>query len=142
MSFQTYEQLEAAMTRLREQEERIRGFQAARAEARTTVVSKDRMVTVTVGGEGRVTDLVIKGNRHRSMSSAQFSSTLMETVNSALEQAATEAMQAARGLLPASTNLAGLDQNGKVDISALFNSVLANVEGPLSPHVPPNRTGA
>ena len=55
MSFQMYDRLEAAAAQLREQQEKILGAQAELAAMTTTVVSKNRMVSVTVGGDGTLT---------------------------------------------------------------------------------------
>ncbi|MFY1632217.1 YbaB/EbfC family nucleoid-associated protein [Solwaraspora sp. WMMB335] len=140
MSFQMHD-LETAMARLREQGERIREFQAETAARTTTVHSKDRMVSVTVGGRGRLTELVIKGNRHRSMPPAELASVVMETVNAALEQASTEAMRAARALMPGGLEPDGLSPDGNIDMAGFMDGALSRLDDP-TPRSPGGGTAA
>lgn len=123
------DQLEQALAELREQGERIRGFQAELAQHSTTVVSKDRLVTATVGGNGRLTALSFKGNRYRTMSSAELAKLLMETVNSALEQASKTTMEAAQALMPTGLDIDGVSLDGDLNIDEFLNVALKKVDG-------------
>ncbi|RFS45554.1 YbaB/EbfC family nucleoid-associated protein [Micromonospora craniellae] len=127
MTSQMGNRLEEAAVHLREQGERVRAFQAETEQRSTTVVSKDRMVSATVNGAGRLTALAIRGSRYRSMSSAELASTVMETVNSAWESAAAQTMAAARALLPADLESAGVTVDGTIDLTDFVDRAMNRV---------------
>jgi DNA-binding protein YbaB len=129
MAFSMHDQLEQAAAELREQGERIRGFQAELERRSTTVVSKDRMVTVTVAGTGKVTELSIKGNRYRMMPPAELANVVMETVNAALEQASSETMAAARTLMPSDFGAGGVGADGIIDIEEFMKTAMEKING-------------
>jgi DNA-binding protein YbaB len=130
MAFALDDQIERATAELREQGERIRNFQAGLQQQATTVVSKDRMVTVTVNGTGKVTELSIKGNRYRTMPAAELSNLVRETVNQALEKASAETMAAARALMPGDFGSFGIGDDGTVDIDRLLKVAMDKVDDP------------
>ena len=100
MTTPMHNRLEAALTELREQQEKIRHFNTAQKEQRTTILSKNRMVSVTVDSGGRLTELVFKGNRYRNLAPAELASVVKDTISRA-QVAAEEAVRgAASGLLP------------------------------------------
>ena len=127
MTYSMHEQIEQAATELRQQGERIQGFQAELARRSTTVVSKDRMVSATVSGAGKVTALSIKGNRYRMMPPAELANIVMETVNAALEQASAETMAAARTLMPSGFGADGVGADGIVDIEELMKAAMEKI---------------
>ncbi len=127
MTFPMDDYLEQAAAALREQGERIAGFQAELAQRSTTVVSKDRMVTATVGGTGKLTALAIKGNRYRMMAPAELANVVMETVNAALEQASTETMAAAQALMPGGFGADGVGLDGSIDLEEFMKSALDKI---------------
>ena len=100
MTTPMYNRLEAALTELREQQEKIREFNTVQKEQRTTILSKNRMVSVTVDSAGRLTDLALKGNRYRNLAPAELASVIKETITRAQVAAEQAVRQAASGLLP------------------------------------------
>lgn len=127
MTFPMHDHIEQAAAQLREQGERIQGFHEELTRRSTTVVSKDRMVTATVGGTGKLTALSIKGNRYRVMPPAELANVVMETVNAALEQASTDTMAAARALLPAGFDAGGVGLDGSLDLEEFMKSALEKI---------------
>jgi DNA-binding protein YbaB len=100
MTAPMHNRLEAALTELREQQEKIRQFDTAHKEQRTTILSKNRMVSVTVDSSGRLTDLAFKGNRYRNLPPAELASVVKETITRAQVAAEGAVREAATGLLP------------------------------------------
>lgn len=128
MAYPIDDYIEQAAAELREHGQRIAGFQAELARRSTTVVSKDRMVTATVGGTGKLTALSIKGNRYRMMPPAELANVVMETVNAALEQASAETMAAAQALMPAGFGESdGVGLDGSIDLEEFMKSALDKI---------------
>ena len=100
MTAPIHNRLEAALTELRESQEKIRQFNTAQKEQRTTILSKNRMVSVTVDSGGRLTDLMFKGNRYRNLAPAELASVVKETITRAQVAAEQAVREAASGLLP------------------------------------------
>ena len=130
MAFSLEDQIEQAAAELREQGERIRSFQAGLEQRSTTVVSKDRMVTVTVNGTGKLTALSIKGNRYRTMSSAELGNIVLETVNQALEKVAAETMATVNSLMPSGLATTGMGADGTVDVDELVKAAMEKINDP------------
>lgn len=130
MTYSMHDQIEQAAAELREQGERIQGFQADLARRSTTVVSKDRMVEATVSGAGKLTALSIKGNRYRMMPPAELANVVMETVNAALEQASAETMAAAQALMPSGFGAGGVGADGIIDIEEFMKAAMDKINDP------------
>lgn len=82
------DQLDAAMTEVRAYQEKLLAARREAGEATVSVRSKDRMFTVTLGGQGELRDIKFHTTDYGSMPPAQLSALLVETVNSAREQLA------------------------------------------------------
>ena len=129
MTYSVDDQIEQAMAELREQGQRILDFQAELNRRATTVESKDRMVSATVNGSGRLTALSIKGNRYRMMPPAELANLVLETVNAALEKASAETMAAAKALMPTGRG-DGIDADGNLDLDELMKTAMEKINDP------------
>jgi DNA-binding protein YbaB len=120
MTAPMHDRLEAALTELREQQEKIKTFNAVQREQRTTILSKNRMVSATVNSSGRLVELAFKGNRYRNLAPAELASLVIETITRAQDAAEEKVRAAAGALLP--TEARGFDGIfGKgLDIDAIF----------------------
>jgi RNA polymerase sigma-70 factor (ECF subfamily) len=122
--------LEAALTELRAQQQKIKEFDTVRKEQRTTVLSKNRMVSVTVDSSGKLVDLSFKGNRYRNLAPAELASMIKETISRA-QYEAHEQVQAAAGLMPAhAPGFDGLFGKG-LDIDAMFDQAVRLAKQPI-----------
>jgi DNA-binding protein YbaB len=130
MTYSVDDQIEQAAAELREQGRRIMDFQAELDRRSTTVESKDRMVSATVNGSGRLTGLSIKGNRYRMMPPAELANLVLETVNAALDKASAETMAAAKALMPGSFGGDGMDADGNLDLEQLMKTAMEKINDP------------
>lgn len=131
MTTPMHDRLEAALTELREQQEKIRQFNTVQKEQRTTILSKNRMVSATVDSAGRLTDLAFKGNRWRNLAPAELASVVKEAITRA--QAAAEALvhEAATGLM-SGENLGFDGIFGKgLSFDELFDEAVKLAEQPI-----------
>ncbi|MFC8711900.1 YbaB/EbfC family nucleoid-associated protein [Streptomyces sp. NPDC057197] len=80
--------------RLKAQRERLIAAQRELNSRTTTVRSKDRTVSVTVGARGEVRDIRFHTEDYRAMDPARLSRALVEIVTRAQQQAAKEAYEA------------------------------------------------
>ena len=130
MSAPLHHRMESALAELRAQQEKIRDFSAAMAARTTVVTSKNRMVSATVDSGGKLVALAFKGNRYRSIPSAELSALVVETVTKAQQTAAKESMAAAADLIPEGLGFAGLFE-GDVDLDGLFDAAVQLAEQPV-----------
>ncbi|MGW3635828.1 YbaB/EbfC family nucleoid-associated protein [Streptomyces sp. NPDC005122] len=77
------EQIEQAMTRLREQQEKMESIREELQASSVTVTSKDRMVTAKVGPQGQVLSLTFNTTSYRDMAPSQLGSVLTDVLNEA-----------------------------------------------------------
>jgi DNA-binding protein YbaB len=77
------EQIEQAMTTLREQQAKLAEATAELQASTASVTSKDRMVTAVVGGQGQVVSLTFNTTAYRSMAPAELSKVLTDVLNEA-----------------------------------------------------------
>jgi hypothetical protein len=123
MSAPLHDQMEAALTDLRAQQDRIRDFGAAMAARTTTVASTNRMISVTVDSGGRLTNLSFEGNRYRALAPAELGALVVGTVAEAQEQANQAAMAAMAELLPEALDFSGL-AGGELDLDGMVESAV------------------
>ena len=128
MSQPAGDEMEAALASLRAQQERIQQAHGQIKAIFGTSTSKDRMVSATVDARGRLTDLRIAGSRYRQMAPAELSDRIVETVRSAQDQAAREALSMFSGLAP-SGMLSVL--NGGFDFESMFDAAVETASEPL-----------
>jgi len=130
MSVPMQNQLESALAGLRAQQEKIREFRAAMVERTTTVTSKNRMISATVGSGGKLVALAFKGNRYRNLPPAELSALVVETVSRAQRTAAKEAMEAAIGLMPNGLGLPAF-ASGDLDMDKMVDAALEVAAQPI-----------
>jgi DNA-binding protein YbaB len=80
--------VQQAMNRLAEHRERLLATSRELAAATSSVTSKDRMVTVTIGAKGEIGSLVFNTRAYRNMAPAELSSVLIDVLNRARGQMA------------------------------------------------------
>jgi DNA-binding protein YbaB len=94
------DQLAQSMAALRRHQELIAQTSRDLANATVSATSRDRGITVVVGGRGELREIKFHSEEYRSMSPAELSSVLVEVGNQAREQMARKATDA---LLPLSS---------------------------------------
>jgi len=122
--------MEAALAELRAQREKIREFDATVASRKTVMKSKNQMVSATVDSRGKLVELSLKGNRHRSMAPAELASLIVETVAKAQDAALKESLTAAAKLVPDAMRFARLD-DGDLDVDRMFDAAIRLAEEPV-----------
>jgi DNA-binding protein YbaB len=88
------EEVASAMDGLKDHQRKMR---AAREEALKLTVaklSKDRSLTVTVGGQGELRNIQFHGTDYRTMPPAEVAAILVETINAARQEMVTKASAA------------------------------------------------
>ncbi|MEV0263953.1 YbaB/EbfC family nucleoid-associated protein [Streptomyces sp. NPDC050617] len=100
------EQLEAAMADLANHTQRIQELQKNLAETRTSVTSRDRMVTVTLTARGEIAELKFNTEDYRSMPRAQLATVLTTTLNEARAKMTSQVSSQVRPLMGEQTQLA------------------------------------
>jgi DNA-binding protein YbaB len=110
----TWEEAEAEI-------ERISAAQTELTAQRTVRVSKDKMVTATVDGSGRLVSLKLRGTKFRSLPAEKLCEHIVETVAAAQDEAVTKMMAAATALLPRTLDLEALLGADLPDIDDLFS---------------------
>ncbi|MEV4560475.1 YbaB/EbfC family nucleoid-associated protein [Kitasatospora sp. NPDC049285] len=75
--------IEAAMAVMREQQQKMAAAKAELDKVTTTVTSKDRLVSVTVGPQGQVTSIKFLNTAYQSMAPAELSAALVTVLNEA-----------------------------------------------------------
>ena len=86
-----------------------------------SATSKDRMVTATVDGRGRLVDLDLAGTRYRRLAPAELTARIVETVRAAQEDAAHATATMLTGLLPDGL---GMPVDGEFDLEAMFDAAV------------------
>jgi DNA-binding protein YbaB len=88
MSSSMREQLDEAMDEVRAQQRRLQEARRKAAAATVSLRSQDRLLTVTVAGQGEVRDIAFHSTDYAAMAPAQLSAVLVETINTARAQLA------------------------------------------------------
>lgn len=118
-----HNELSEALNGLREQQGQIEDAVGKLDEVTATAASKDRTVAATVNGQGKLTELEIKGTRWREMAPKEFAAKVVEAVAAAQEQAAAESTALMAGLLPDGMDLDKLREQGP-DLQAMIDTAL------------------
>lgn len=118
MSVSDDEGLSKLFAELNEQREKISGTVAEMNEIRESETAKNKMVKATVDGQGRLTELVVRGDRWRDLSQKELGATIVEAVTGAQDKARKAVTEAASAISPAGMNMSELFD--KPDIDALF----------------------
>jgi DNA-binding protein YbaB len=114
--------LEHAIADLRAEQARIRAATDHMAKLTGSATSKDRMVTATVDGQGRLVGLKLTGTNYRRLAPAELTSRIVDTVRAAQDDAARASASALAGLLPDGLDLPA---DGEFDLTAMFDAAVS-----------------
>ena len=119
MSAPLEQQLDEAMAHYRDQRASALDYQRRLGEVAATATSPRRVVSVTVGGQGQVTDLSFPTGAYKRMAPAELSAAILATIDEARESALDQAAELLAPMLPP-----GLDarqvMRGTADIGAVL----------------------
>jgi DNA-binding protein YbaB len=121
-----------AMADLRAEQARIQAATERMTSVSGSASSKDKMVTATVDGQGRLVELKLAGTRYRQLAAGELTARIVATVRSAQEEAARATASVLSGLLPAGL---GMPVDGELDLKAMFDAAVASMaqDGPADP---------
>jgi DNA-binding protein YbaB len=121
-----------AMADLRAEQARIQAATERMTSVSGSASSKDKMVTATVDGQGRLVELKLAGTRYRQLAAGELTARIVATVRSAQEEAARATASVLSGLLPAGL---GMPVDGELDLEAMFDAAVASMaqDGPADP---------
>ncbi|MCA1191282.1 MULTISPECIES: YbaB/EbfC family nucleoid-associated protein [unclassified Saccharopolyspora] len=119
-----FQDLEAAMAALEQEQRKLAEISEVRENETTTVQAKDRSLEMTFDGSGELSELKFNGTKYRSMAPAQLAHVIVET----LQQGRAQAMAKMTDLM-GSDALPGIDlagiAAGKVDPSSVIDALLS-----------------
>jgi DNA-binding protein YbaB len=95
-------QLEAAQAQLEETRRLSEDLRRQTSEAVFKATPKNKMLTVTVGGQGELQSLVFRGDAYRSLAPAELAQLIVKTVEEARQQSLMHAMELIQELSPES----------------------------------------
>ncbi|MEV6229741.1 YbaB/EbfC family nucleoid-associated protein [Saccharopolyspora shandongensis] len=125
MSSPLFNEMEAAMAELRAQQAKIRDAQEQTQKETTSATSKDRMITVTVDHQQRLTAVRFDGTRYRSLAPAELANRIVELVREAQEDAAGKALAMFAQLAPTGfgSDIADV-MGGDFDLDRMFDEAV------------------
>jgi DNA-binding protein YbaB len=94
------EQVRALSTRLHQMTGALSGIQEKIQELSVTAVSRDGLVRVTVGSDGKVRDLQLDSRIYHSADSAKLASTIVDTMTVAAQEAREQVLDICRPHIP------------------------------------------
>jgi len=112
-----------ALEELRAQQDKIAAAVGKLDEVTATASSKDRTVTATVDGQGRLTDLDFQGRRWREMAPKELGAKIVEVVAEAQREAAGATNAVMAGIAPTGVDLDALRANGP-DIESMITAAI------------------
>jgi DNA-binding protein YbaB len=114
--------LEHAMADLRAEQARIMAATDQLTKLTGSATSKDRVITATVDGQGRLLELKLTGTNYRRLAPAELTARIADTVRAAQDDAARASASALAGLLPDGL---GLPADGEFDLTAMFDAAVS-----------------
>jgi DNA-binding protein YbaB len=117
---------QAAIADLRAEHTRIQEVTDRMKSVTGSASSKDRMVTATVDGQGRLVDLTLAGNRYRQLAPGELASRIVATIRSAQDDAVRTTTGLLNEVLPPGL---GLPVGGDLDLDAMFDAAVASISG-------------
>jgi DNA-binding protein YbaB len=121
-----YEQYEAALRQLGEQQQTLDRTQRELADLRVTAQSRDRLVSVTLNARGELTSLVFTGTRHRTLAPAQLSKAVIDTYAAARAELDQRLAALYGPVVPVSMDL-GSAFAGRLDLTEMFRQGLTSL---------------
>lgn len=125
MSTPLHNEMAAALAELREQQSRITEAVERLKSADATVVSEDRLISASVNGQGRITELKFAGRRWRELAPKELAARIVDVVTKAQDKAAESTNALVSGLMPEGVDLDRLRDAGP-DLDALFGAAVAD----------------
>ncbi|HUQ54865.1 YbaB/EbfC family nucleoid-associated protein [Lentzea sp.] len=119
MSSSLEEQFEQTREEFRRKREDLRDVQAKMAGISVSVTAPRRVVEVTVGRNGDVTDVSFPSGAYKSMVPSELAKVVLETVRNAQEKAREELAQLMEPMMPAGFAVRDL-LAGKADLDAML----------------------
>ncbi|MEU6267773.1 YbaB/EbfC family nucleoid-associated protein [Saccharopolyspora shandongensis] len=116
------EEVSKLLAELNEQREKISGAVEEVQAVRESATTKNKMIKATVDGQGRLTEVVLRGDRWRDLSPKELGAAIVEAVTGAQEKAHKNVTELAAAMAPEGMNIPELF-SGKPDIEALFPDV-------------------
>jgi DNA-binding protein YbaB len=114
--------LEHAMADLRAEQARIMAATDQLTKLTGSATSKDRVISATVDGQGRLLELKLTGTNYRRLAPAELTTRIADTVRAAQDDAARASASALAGLLPDGL---GLPADGEFDLTAMFDAAVS-----------------
>lgn len=118
-----HNEMAGVMQDLRAKQEQIAAAYGKLEEVTASASTKDRNVTATVDGRGRLTDLSFRGQRWRELAPKELCAKIIEVVADAQEQVAVETGELMAGLVPDGVDLERLRESGP-DLDAMIESAI------------------
>lgn len=119
-----------AIADLRAEQSRIQAATEHMSSITGSATSKDRMVTATVDGQGRLVDLKLGGTRYRQLAPAELTTRIVATVREAQDDAARATAAALSGLLPDGLSL---PVDSDFDLEAMFDAAVTAARSNQNP---------
>jgi len=118
----------AALAELRSAQERINDAVAKAQEVTATAATKDKVVSATVDGHGRLTGVTFRGSRWRDLAPKELGARIVEAVTQAQDEAAATTAELMSGLVPNQPDLAQFRDLGP-QLDAMFDAAVADEPG-------------
>ncbi|MCX2731502.1 YbaB/EbfC family DNA-binding protein [Saccharopolyspora sp. NFXS83] len=119
-----FQDLDAAMAALEEEQRKLAEISQVRQNETTTVQAKDRSLEMIFDGGGELAELKFNGTKYRNMAPAQLAHVIVET----LQQGRAQSMAKMTDLMGSDVlpgiDLAGL-ATGKVDPSSVIDALIS-----------------
>lgn len=118
-----HNEMATVMQDLRAKQEQITEAYGRLQEVTASASAKDRTITATVDGQGRLTDLSFRGQRWRELAPKELCAKIVEVVADAQGQASVSTGELMAGLVPAGLDLEQLRETGP-DLDAMIESAI------------------
>ncbi|GIF25616.1 DNA-binding protein YbaB [Actinoplanes tereljensis] len=128
MSSPLHNQIEQAYAEMERQRLALEDVQSELAGTSTTVTSKNRALTVTVDARGAVTGIKFLTSGYRTMAGPELAALLVETMETARDEAMAKTVASFQSILPDSLPLRDM-MEGRVDFDGILNDALKYTDG-------------
>ena len=128
MTSPLHDRIEQAYADFERQKLALADIKREMSTAQTTITPKNRALTVTVDGRGDVVEIKFPTNSYRTMAPAELGNLLVETIQTAREQAREQSLNAFKSVLPA--NLPIMDMlNGSTSADDMIREAMRTFSG-------------
>jgi DNA-binding protein YbaB len=123
MSAPLYDGMTSALSELRAQQEKIAGAVDRLQAVTATESTKDKMVTATVDGQGKLVELSFRGRRWRDLAPKELAAKIVEVVADAQGKASAATAGLMSDLVPAGLDIERLRELGP-DLESMFDEAV------------------